>query len=531
MKYNLPDNHAILAHKIELSLTPKSLVYCAQSAGLARVAYNWALDKMNKAFLEREERLGIKQESKDERKKENRARGVAKRKLQRDIKTGKRPPLTPEEIKAIAQEEKDRKVSYEAEKAKNRELRITSGDYLPGEAEYRKQWNAEKEEKFPWVSKSSKCVAQQAIKNCGTAVNNHKKGRAKAPNYKKKFRNDSFYLERGVIDYYEEDHSELKKGQEVITTKAYLKVPKLPEPILLKEKLRFKGAEIISVTISRKADKWYASLQCDVPKENLPHNQVVAENQGAACGIDLGIKDFAIWAGLAEVGKEKSLKPYQTYLKRLARLQRENDTRQKTAKKKGRQKGFYRKKRTARSRQYRKTALQIALLHAKIANIRKDYCDKLSTYIVQHYAIIGLENLKVANMARNRKLSKSIMEQGWGMFREMIIRKAALYGREVFLVDAFYPSSKTCSCCEWKNDDLTLKDREWTCQECGVHHDRDINAGLNILREALRMHEAFHEGEPALKSISPSVLKVFEENLKLFYPEVEFEEVRRRLVA
>lgn len=182
-------------------------------------------------------------------------------------------------------------------------------------------------------------------------------------------------------------------------------------------------------------------------------------------GIDLGIKDFLIDSEGNKINNPKTLQKYE---QKLIKLQRKL-SRQKLG-----------------SNNWRKTKLKLAKLHERIANIRLDFLHKLSTEIINENQVIISENLQVKNMIKNHKLAKSISDCSWSEFCRQLEYKAQWYGRIYHKIDTFFPSSKTCSECNYIKEDLKLSDREWICPECGVIHDRDINAARNIKIQGMK---------------------------------------------
>ena len=155
-------------------------------------------------------------------------------------------------------------------------------------------------------------------------------------------------------------------------------------------------------------------------------------------------------------------KPHTQKLMRLKRLSRQ----------------LSRKKK--RSNNFKKASIRLAKLHLDIANIRKDYLNKTTTNIVLNYDKIGIENLNVKGMSSNRKLARHILDQSFYEFKRQLEYKAQMYGSEIIVADRFFPSSKLCHICNWKNEKLELKTRSWVCAECNTLHDRDYNAAKNL---------------------------------------------------
>jgi putative transposase len=139
------------------------------------------------------------------------------------------------------------------------------------------------------------------------------------------------------------------------------------------------------------------------------------------------------------------------------------------------------------SKRREKQRLKVAKIHEKISNSRNDNLHKLSTQLVNNYDIICLEDLNIKGMVKNHKLSKSINDVSWGKLVDMIEYKSQWNDKQIFKINRFFPSSKTCNHCGWINQSLTLKDRVWTCNRCDTVLDRDLNAAKNILKEGLKI--------------------------------------------
>ena len=185
-----------------------------------------------------------------------------------------------------------------------------------------------------------------------------------------------------------------------------------------------------------------------------------------AVGIDLGIKDTAT---LSNGVVYENIKPLRKGMKKLKFLQR-----QLSKAKKG-------------SKNRKKRQFKLAKYHLKIANIRNDYLHKTTHQISKENQFVAMENLNVSGMMKNHKLAQSISDVGWHEFKRQLEYKCKWRGRELVVIDRFFPSSKLCGVCNTINQELTLKDREWTCQVCKTTHDRDLLASRNILKQGLNM--------------------------------------------
>ncbi|RBR27654.1 IS605 OrfB family transposase [Enterococcus cecorum] len=260
-----------------------------------------------------------------------------------------------------------------------------------------------------------------------------------------------------------------QNGTVALIDSKFIKVPKLKSLVRIKLHRQPKGM-IKSATVSRHSSgKYYISLLCKEEISELPKTN-------SAIGIDLGITDFAILSDGQKIDNHKFTSKME---KKLKREQRKLSRRALLAKQKGIN--------LFEAKNYQKQKRKVARLHEKVMNQRTDFLNKLSTEIIKNHDIICIEDLNVKGMLRNHKLARSISDVSWSSFVAKLQYKADWYGREIIKVDTWFPSSQICSECGHKDGKKSLDIREWTCPICHTHHDRDINASINILTEGLRI--------------------------------------------
>lgn len=304
-------------------------------------------------------------------------------------------------------------------------------------------------DKTPWLQEVSFTSIQQKerdfIQFKNQYFNPSKKGKVGRPSFKKKGDKQSFRLSNIAFRI---------RGDE-------LQLQKIGWVRIVIDKRIPSDAKLLSVTISQNPSGQYFASIC-TEHEIKPLNKT-----GYEVGIDVGLKEFLVQSDGIVVANPRFFRESQAKLKRA-------------------QQHFARKKKG--SGRYKKCRLKVAKVYQKITNQRDWFLHNESTRIIRDYDVISVETLNLRGMSKNRKISKSLSDASWGKFFAMLEYKAEWYGKQFIKIDRFAPSSKTCSSCGWKNNELTLKDRVFTCPVCGLELDRDHNAAINI--KALAVNSA-----------------------------------------
>lgn len=429
----------IKAHKIRLNPTPEQEDYLRRACGTRRFVYNWGLAEWNKQYKE--------------------------------YKEGKR-------------------------------------EKKPTANELKKQFQAIREKEFPWTFDVTKCVIEGAFDDLGDAFSRFFKGQNHYPTFKKKNKSrESFYIANdkisvgdhwivvpvlgqflmdkqqadGTLPQKIRNKHKYKRGLGKVNMAEALRyvVPytskKAGKRRNERKKLYCSSVKILGATIGLSGGSWYISIQVEVPARSKVNTHPVV-------GVDVGLKESAI---VSDGRRFENQKPLTKHLKKLKRLQRSFSRKQYDP----------RTKRGSKNRE--KLKVKMARLHGKIAHIREDAHHKLTTDIARTCSVVGLEDLYVKGMFKNRKLARAMADAGLGQLLRFFETKMQALGGQAIFVNRFFPSTKKCSGCGHVKKRMPLKYRTYCCLKCGLVIDRDLNAAINLEREARRiLVEALHVPVP-----------------------------------
>ena len=314
-----------------------------------------------------------------------------------------------------------------------------------------------KDEQYTWLKEQNTKVMRQSIRQMLTAYDNFFKQHNGFPKFKSKKDKQSALFPLEAIskhNTFETRHISLTKP---------LKNLKFRCSDLYFKRLQKYNKNIRSATLSKtKSGNFFLSVliemeDAEVKKFGRTDKKV---------GIDLGVKDFVITSD-GEVFENKHFFTKQE--KKIKKLQRQLCKKQKGSNNRNKQR------------------IRLAKAFEKMTNKKENYIHSVVNELLKHNDVVFMEDLNVSGMLRNHHLARAINEVGFYRFKQVLVDKAANNDKKVVFVDRFYPSSKTCSVCGYKKQDLKLSDRSWTCPVCGTKHDRDINAAVNILNEGERI--------------------------------------------
>ncbi|MHA1137732.1 MAG: RNA-guided endonuclease InsQ/TnpB family protein [Candidatus Thorarchaeota archaeon] len=306
--------------------------------------------------------------------------------------------------------------------------------------------NSLKKDLFPWMYETSKCAPHEALRDLHRAFKNFYRGlktgkKIGFPRFKRKGARDSFRL-HGTIRFHERA----------------IQLPRIGK-IRIKEKREiYYSGRILSATVRRRANRWFVSVAVE---ENVADLSVI---KGSSVGVDLGVKTLATLSDGTTFANPRALGRRMRKLRKLSQ-------------------NLSRKKKESKNRG--KAKLRLAKMYLRIFNIRQDSLHKATTYLAKSHSKVVIEDLGVSGMMKNRILARVIADVGFSEFRRQLEYKCQWYGSELVVVSRIFPSSKMCSQCGHRKKELSLSEREYHCEECGLVIDRDLNAALNLVAVSL----------------------------------------------
>jgi putative transposase len=321
----------------------------------------------------------------------------------------------------------------------------------------RREWNRAKHEVAPWWAENSKEAYSsgldglaRALKNWADSRAGRRKGRpVRFPHRKRKGRcRDACRFTTGAI--------------KVLPDRKHVRLPRIgilkthESTRKLARRLEHGTARILAATITRTADRWFVSFTVEVQRTTP-----ASHGHDTVVGVDVGVRHLATLSTETIIPNPRAL---ERSLRKLRRLNRQLARRKPSSKRR------------------RQTRRRLARVHARAANLRRDALHKLTTTLATQHATVVVEQLNLAGLVQNRHLARALADTGLAEMRRQLTYKTSWYGSQLVVADPFYPSSKTCSACGWVKAKLTLAERTFTCDTCGLFLDRDLNAARNLAK-------------------------------------------------
>jgi len=306
--------------------------------------------------------------------------------------------------------------------------------------------NSLKKDQFSWMYETSKCAPQEALRDLHRAFQNFYRGLKSGkkigfPRFKRRGVKDSFRL-YGAISFH----------------KRAIQLPRIGKVRIKEKKKSYCSGRILSATVRRRANRWFISVTVE---ENIIDPQPV---RGAPVGVDLGVKTLAMLSDGTTFANPRAL---GKRLRKLRQLHR----------------SLSRKEKGSKNRD--KAKLRLAKMYLQVFNIRQDTLHKVTTYLAKSHSKIVIEDLLVSGMMKNRRLARVIADVGFYEFRRQLEYKCQWYSSDLIIASRTFPSSKLCSRCGHRKKELSLSEREYSCEQCGLDIDRDLNAALNLVAVSL----------------------------------------------
>jgi len=306
--------------------------------------------------------------------------------------------------------------------------------------------NSLKKDQFSWMYETSKCAPQEALRDLHQAFQNFYRGlktgkKIGFPRFKRRGVKDSFRL-TGTIRFYERA----------------IQLPRIGKVRIKEKREKYHSGRILSVTVRRRANRWFVSITVE---DEFPDPQPV---RGVPVGVDLGVNTLSTLSDGTTFANPRAMGRRLRKLRQLS-------------------KSLSRKKKGSKNRE--KAKLRLAKMYLRVFNIRQDTLHKLTTYLAKSHSRILIEDLCVSGMMKNRRLARAIADVAFYEFRRQLEYKCQWYGSELVIVSRTFPSSKMCSQCGHRKKELSLSEREYHCEQCGLEIDRDLNAALNLVAVSL----------------------------------------------